>query len=73
MKTTIKLSREKGITVAPTNLGRVLIGMATCPGMVAEKWEGFADLTPDQAGALIFGLEQALEAAGIRRDQAVMA
>lgn len=26
-------------------------------------------LTPDQAGALIFGIEQALEAAGIQRER----
>jgi hypothetical protein len=61
MKTTVKVSRKKGITVLPTQNGRVLIGMDSCRGTMAETWEGFADLTPDQCGALIFGMEQALE------------
>jgi hypothetical protein len=62
VKTSIKLTREKSVTVAPTASGHILLGMESYPGMVAEQWQGFADMTPDQASVLIFALEQALNA-----------
>lgn len=62
MKTTIKTGICSSLTVQPGAKGMKLAlnGITDTVAVV--------DLTPDQAGALIFGIEQALEAAGIQRD-----
>lgn len=55
MKTTIKLGANKAIVVKPGPKGlRVDVTLA---GVCVAGDE----LTPDQAGALIFGMEQALD------------
>lgn len=60
MKTTIKITNAKRLIVEPCKkTGGVIL--ETVQGLnftSAEPWH----LTPDQCGALIFGLEQALEA-----------
>lgn len=62
MKTTIKTGICSSLIVQPSTKGMKLAlnGITDTVAVV--------DLTPDQAGALIFGIEQALEAAGIQRD-----
>jgi hypothetical protein len=63
MKTSIKLTREKSVTVVPTASGHILIGMDSYLGLLDSlSWQGFAELTPDQASVLIFAIEQALNA-----------
>lgn len=60
MKTTVKLSQAISATVSPTKAGGVLLeinGGYDCPVTF--------HLTPDQCGAFIFGMEQALEAAAM--------
>ena len=59
MKTTIKLTREKALTVEPCTKGG-LVQLAIRYGIQTTSLEGVF-LTPDQAAALIFGLEMALE------------
>lgn len=55
MKTTVKLGANRAITVQPGVKGmRVELKLA---GVVI----GGDDLTPDQAGALMFGMERAME------------
>lgn len=60
MKSTIKLSTAEAIVIEPGQGGGVKFS-ATVRGVpvIARK------LTPDQAGAAIFALEQAIEAAQI--------
>lgn len=63
MKTTIKLGAGRAIVVTPAPGGvRVDLTMA---GMVM----GGDKLTPDQCGALMFGIEQALEKGQIEADR----
>ncbi|WP_288254056.1 hypothetical protein [uncultured Hydrogenophaga sp.] len=63
MKTTIKLSAGRALVVQPQGAG-VRVDL-TFGGVVM----GGDVLTPDQAGALLFGLEQAAEAAGMAADR----
>jgi hypothetical protein len=59
MKTTIKLGAGKSLTVEPYALGpgvRATIGFE----LFGVKQTQCINLTPDQCGALIFGLEAAL-------------
>lgn len=65
MKTTIKLSKGVSLTTAPNQAGGVLFSV-TVAGVVV-----FSDtMTPDQCGAHIFGMEQALEAGQVAADRA---
>lgn len=57
MKTTIKVGPEKSISVEPMRHAGGLYFELRC-GMDGKPF----CLTPDQAGALIFGIEQALDA-----------
>lgn len=64
MKTTIKFSKSRAIAVSPSGDGL----------MVELKVHGvtlFSDVvTADQAGALLFGIEQAMDAGRIASDRA---
>ncbi len=60
MKTTIAISTSERVIVEPKNGGVTLYTGHHNQPIV---------LTPDQAGALIFGLEQATEAAQIAREK----
>lgn len=62
MKTTVKIAHSSSISVNPIrNENAVFVD-------VNQGGQSFGfGLTPDQAGALIFGLEQALEAAQQRQ------
>ena len=72
MKTTIKLTLTTAFAVQPCKAGGVVIeyqdnfGEAFGGNCEALAWH----LTPDQAGALIFALEQATEAAQIAQERA---
>lgn len=65
MKTTIKLGGGKAVIVQPGNKSGVLVEF-TFGGVSVGRDE----LTPDQCGALMFGIEQALEVAGVAQDRA---
>lgn len=54
MKSTIKLTPSKSVTVQPCKLGGVTIDLGPHTEILS--------LTPDQCGALIFALEAACEA-----------
>ena len=57
MKTTIKLSKTRAIVVDVTKNGELLI----------DTPDDLFCLTPDQAGALIFGIEACLDVLDIQR------
>lgn len=57
MKTTVKLTKTRAITVEPMGVVPGILLEVPCIEGGGTTWT----LTPDQAGALIFGLEQALE------------
>jgi len=59
MKTTVKLTQTIRATVSPTKTGGVLLELG------GDEYPVTFHLTPDQCGALIFGMEQALETAAI--------
>ncbi len=61
MKTTIKLTTQKSIVVDTSKVGKVML-------MTSPHCEPLF-LTLDQAGALIFGLEQAAEALEISQQR----
>lgn len=63
MKTTVKLGAGKAIVVSPAP-GGVRVDL-TVAGVVM----GGDRMTPDQCGALIFGIEQALEKGQIEADR----
>ena len=65
MKSTIKLTTTRSITVHPTNQGLICVDIEEQGNNVAWLF-----LTQDQTGALIFALEQAAEAAEIAQDRA---
>lgn len=65
MRTTIKLGGGKAAIVAPGARGGVLVEF-TFGGVSVGRDE----LTPDQCGELMFGIEQALEVAGVAQDRA---
>lgn len=57
MKTTVKLTKNTAMEVAPASHANALFFSVS-----RTEGEGhYFMLTPDQAGALIFGMEQALE------------
>lgn len=60
MKTTIKLSKFLRLTAEPTNGGEVRIGLHT-----DIETKAVFELDENQAGAFIFGIEQAFEALGM--------
>lgn len=71
MKTTIKLSHLKSLSVYPCKkdpLGGVVFEISHRNESGAATFEP-SYLTADQVGALIFGLEQAAEAAQIAQDR----
>lgn len=59
MRTTVKLTQTIRATVSPTKAGGVLLELG------GDEHPVTFHLTPDQCGALIFGMEQALETAAI--------
>lgn len=65
MKTTIKLGGGKAVIVQPGSKAGVLVEF-----MFGGVSVGRDELTPDQCGALMFGIEQALEVAGVAQDRA---
>jgi hypothetical protein len=65
MKTTIKLSKRVALEVQPSPCGGVLVSWMACGLCVVAEV-----MTPDQAGALIFGMEQALEVGQIAANRA---
>lgn len=69
MKTTVCTMRGGRAIAEPTQGGRVKLTLIAA-GL--EWGEGLAEveLTPDQAGALLFGLESAAEAARIAQERA---
>lgn len=61
MKTTVKLDNLKDVVIEPQGSGvRLTIRMSRIP-------MGDLTLTPDQVGAVLFGMEQAAEAAQIQQ------
>ncbi|CDN87502.1 hypothetical protein [Hydrogenophaga intermedia] len=64
MKTTIKLTAGRALVVQPAPGKGVRVDVTLAGVVVAGDV-----LTPDQTGALLFGLEQAAEAAGIAADR----
>lgn len=64
MKTTLKLSGGRALVVSPAAGQGVRVDL-TFAGVVV----GGDVLTPDQCGALLFGIEQAAEAAGIAAER----
>lgn len=61
MKTTVKLTPAIRATVSPVKTGGVLLEIAHAPENPIISFH----LTLDQCGALMFGIEQAIEAAEI--------
>ena len=72
MKSTIKITPASAITIVPCKgpQGGVIVEIFN--KLRAEQLTTL-HLTPDQVGAVIFGLEQAAEAAGIARDLRIAA
>lgn len=66
MKTTIKIGASARVEVEPVGKTGNVALTVVAPALIGSKSD-LVIMTPDQAGALIFGLEQALEAARIRR------
>lgn len=62
MKTTIKVDATKSLVIEPEHLSQGVNVNVTLAGFSV----GGAVLTPDQCGALIFAIEQALEAQSVR-------
>jgi ubiquinone biosynthesis protein Coq4 len=62
MKTTIKLTNTKRMTVQPCKTGGVIVEYTNPNALFVQAAFFTLQLTPDQAGALIFALEQACEA-----------
>lgn len=67
MKTTIKLTPASAMTIAPCKGPQGGVIVEICNKLRAEQLTTF-HLTPDQVGAVLFGLEQAAEASGIAAD-----
>ncbi len=61
MKSTIKLTPSKSVTVQPCKLGGVTIDLGPHTEILS--------LSPDQCGALIFALEAACEVAALGSDE----
>lgn len=62
MKTTIKLTTTKTLTVQPCKTGGVIVEINNPHALHVLASHVTLQLTPDQAGALIFALEQVCEA-----------
>lgn len=72
MNTTINLSDSKRLTVMPMRDGKTMLlfeGRDLFTGQWSDGDSFF--LTPDQAGVLIFGIEQALEVIDNRHRKAL--
>lgn len=63
MKTTIKLTTARKLTVQPCIPGGVTVELCHGEGYTSTET---LHLSADQCGALIFGIEQALEAENLR-------
>lgn len=70
MKTTIKLTTTKRLTVQPCKTGGVIVELDNPNALHVLASHITLQLTMDQAGALIFALEQAAEAAQIAQERA---
>lgn len=69
MKSTIKLSTSRRVVTQPTS-GGVLLSLDSRDALTNEWHEGATFvLTPEQVGALLFGLESAAEAARIAAER----
>ncbi len=66
MKTTIKLGHGYSLAVMPCKTGGLILEITPVPTVTNALT---FHLTPDQAGALIFGLEQAAEADSIAQNR----
>lgn len=70
MKTTVKLTKRQSISVHPcTKRGGVVMEITTRNDSGAASVDAY-HLTPDQCGALLFGFEQAEEAARVATERA---
>ena len=69
MKTTIKMTTNKSITVQPCKTGGVVMEIINQGALHVLAVQTTLQLTPDQIGALIFGLEAAEEAAQIAQQR----
>lgn len=67
MKTTVKLAKHQSISVSPCIFG-VRIEIKTCNADGAASVDAY-NLTPDQCGALLFGIEQAAEVCRIKAER----
>lgn len=70
MKTTVHTGKNRRFVVAPVAEG-VSVRMEMRSLYKREAWDLSAlfTLTPDQAGALMFGIEQAIEATELAADR----
>lgn len=70
MKSTIKLSASQRVVTQPTAAG--VLFTLECKNQFNQQWCERMDfvMTPDQVGALLFGLESAGEAARIASERA---
>lgn len=59
MKSTIKITTTRAIVIQPCKTGGILLTLEDRNGQVRSAEA--INLTPDQAGALVFALEAALE------------
>lgn len=69
MKTTVKLSPTRAMCAYPCKAGGVVLEITDRAGGAASTEA--IHLTTDQVGALLFGIEQAAEAAQIAQDRAI--
>lgn len=65
MKSTIKLTTSKSITVQPCKTGGVIVELNNPHSLHVLAERMTMQLTPDQCGALLFAIEQAAEAAEV--------
>lgn len=70
MKTTIKLSGNKSLTVEPSGLGQGGVKATIAFEMFGIKSSEALHLTQDQCGALLFALETAADLANHMHDAA---
>jgi len=72
MKTTVRLDKRTRMTVQPAKDGAGLSIVHEVKAELLDAWYVVhtSVITPDQAGALIFGMEQALETQEVARQRA---
>jgi hypothetical protein len=69
MKTTVKISRDQAFVIEPSTGGGVRLGIVTRSEDGLYKSGEFHQLTADQAGAIIFGIEIAAEAVRVAAER----